>query len=337
MKQRIGYAILAGIVLTLASACTKKRNFQSIIGSALGTSYSIIYYDEQQRNLQPSIDSLLNVFDHSLSVYNHGSILSQVNRNEEVGVDSLFIKVFIRSKEISAMTDGAFDASGAPLFSAWHFGPTKEKQRVPSKEKIDSLRLLVGMDKFSLVGSRIIKSEPKSILNMNAIAKGYSTDVVGDFLESKGITDYLVEVGGEMKMKGVNSKGEEWKIGIDKPIDGNFLPGSDLQALLKLSNKGLATSGNYRQFFIENGVKYAHTIDPRTGYPVVQSLLSATVVADDCMTADAIATALMVMGIDKAKLFLDKHPEIDAYLIYDDGNGGFSVFYTPVMQRYIVE
>ncbi len=329
------YKIFLFIATTvLFCACKQKQTYIMFDGQALGTFYHISYYDEQQRNLQPQVDSVLRAFNASLSVYSKESIISKVNRNEEVELDSFFTNVFTRSKEITTLTNGAFDISGAPLFSAWHFGPSREESRIPDSLTVDSLRQLVGMDKLQLVGNRLVKSDPRVTMNMNAIAKGYSSDVVGYFLESMGVTNYMVEIGGELRIKGKNHEGKDWTVAIDKPFDGNFASGESIQVILRLSNKGLATSGNYRQFYVENGKKYVHTIDPRTGYPVQQSLLSATVIAPDCLTADALATAFMVMGLEQAKAFLSQHPEYDAYLIYDD-NGKFAVYTTPKMTTYI--
>ncbi|MDR0661239.1 MAG: FAD:protein FMN transferase [Prevotellaceae bacterium] len=329
--------ILALIVFASAYSCTQQVAYVTIEGQALGTFYHITYSDNQQRNFQPEIDSLLNAFNSSLSAYSKESLLSKVNRNEEVEIDSFFIVSFNRSKEIYEMSNGAFDISGAPIFSAWKFGPSDGGERhVPDAAVIDSLLDVVGLDKIWLEGSRVVKSDPRIILNMNSIAKGYSSDVVAEYLDSKEIENYLVEIGGEIRMKGKNIEGGSWRIAIDKPIDGNLMLGSEIQVVLQLTDKGLATSANNRQFFIENGKKYGHTIDPRTGYPVIQSLLSATVVADDCMTADAVATALMVMGLEESIKFLAKYPEIDAYLIYDD-SGEFAVYTTPGMEKYISE
>ncbi len=339
MKIRVAFVLL-GLILLGSCNNTKTTYYITIEGQALGTFYQITYSDNEQRNFQPAIDSLLDVFNSSLSAYSKESLLSKVNRNEDVEVDSFFIASFNRSKEIYEMSDGAFDISAAPIFSAWKFGPSEGGERhVPDPAVIDSLLDVVGLDKVWLEGSRVVKSDPRVVLNMNAIAKGYSSDVVAAFLDSKGVENYLVEIGGEMRLKGKNREGKVWKIGIDKPIDGNFAPGANLYTTLRVTGKGLATSGNYRQFFIEDGKKYGHTIDPRTGYPVVQSLLSVTVVADDCMTADAMATVLMVMGLEESKAFLAKHPEIDAYLIYESdttaNNQEFAAYYTPGVKNYL--
>lgn len=341
MKIKI---VLTLLVILLFCSCNNTKNtyYITIEGQALGTFYQITYSDSEQRNFQPAIDSLLSAFNNSLSAYSKESLLSKVNRNEEVELDGFFITSFNRSKEIYEMTDGAFDVSGAPIFSAWKFGPSEGGERhVPAASVIDSLLNFVGLDKIRIEEGKIVKSDSRVVLNMNSIAKGYSSDVVATFLDSKGVENYLVEIGGEMRLKGENREGKGWKIGIDKPIDGNMNLGTELQVVLRLTDKGLATSANNRQYFIEDGKKYGHTIDPRTGYPVIQSLLSATVVADDCMTADALATAFMVMGLEESKAFLAKHPEIDAYLIYDsdttNSSQEFAEYYTPGIQQLIVK
>ena len=341
MKTNLAYTLL-GLILLSSCSNPKTTYYTTVEGKALGTFYRITYSDSEQRNFQPAIDSLLGEFNSSLSAYSKESLLSRVNKNEDVELDSFFIASFNRSKEIYEMTDGAFDISGAPIFSAWKFGPSDGGERhVPDAAVIDSLLNFVGLDKIWIEGNKIVKSNPHVVVNMNAVAKGYSSDVVAMFLNSKGVENYLVEIGGEMRLKGKNGEGKAWKIGIDKPIDGNLQLGTEIRAILQLTDKGLATSANNRQFFIENGVKYGHTIDPRTGYPVVQSLLSATVIADDCMTADALATAFMVMGLEKSKAFLAKHPEIDAYFIYDsdttNNSQEFAAFYTPGVEKYILE
>ena len=221
------------------------------------------------------------------------------------------------------------------MVNAWGFG-FKNKEEM-TKSKVDSVLQFVGCDKIKYNDSIIIKNDSRTMLYMNGIAQGYSVDVVAEFLEKKGITNYLVEIGGEVKTKGFNKQGKEWKIGIDKPFDNNNLPGENLQAIIKLSNKSLATSGNYRKFYEKDGIKYSHTIDPKTGYSVNHSLLSATVIADDCITADALATAFMVMGLDKAFELVAKLPNIEAYFVYSDENGDYQVKMTPSMKESIKE
>ena len=202
---------------------------------------------------------------------------------------------------------------------------------------IDSLLQYVGMDKVSLNGNKLMTEKSGMMLDMNAIAQGYAVDVLAEFFETENIKNYLVEIGGELRTSGKNRFGLDWRVGIDKPIDGLQLPGVQMQAIVQISGKSLATSGNYRRFYEEDGIKYSHTIDPSTGYPVQHGLLSATVVASDCMRADAYATAFMVMGYEKARRFLEEHTHLDAYLIYNDEMGEYRVWYTPGMEIMLSE
>ncbi|GHT81068.1 FAD:protein FMN transferase [Bacteroidia bacterium] len=300
----------------MLTAC-QQNVYTHFAGYAEGTSYSIIYNGAV--NYQNEIAHLLHDFEHSLSVYDTVSIISKVNRNEDVVLDSFFIHCFQLSQHIYAQTNGAFDISASPLFNAWGFGSDKQ-HRVPPQTLIDSVKAFCGMDKVWIENGRVRKTDQRLQLNCNAVAKGYSVDVVALFLDSKSIKNYLVEIGGEVFCKGVNAQQKQWSIGIDKPEDGNYTPGEQLQTVVVMSNRALATSGNYRRFFEQGGVKYGHTIDPRTGHPAKHHLLSASVLAASCGAADAYATALMVMGLDSAKLFLAQHPELEGYLIFEENN-----------------
>ncbi|MDR1225390.1 MAG: FAD:protein FMN transferase [Prevotellaceae bacterium] len=297
--------------------CSCSQPYTKITGFAEGTTYSITY--SSRKSYKTEIENLLHQFENSLSVYNQESAISKVNRNEPVELDSFFTGCFELSKEVNLRTNGAFDISASPLFSAWGFGK-EERTKQLSRHAIDSLMAFCGMDKIRIEGSSIVKKDSRVQLNCNAVAKGYSVDVVAGFLKRKGVASYLVEIGGEIAGRGVNKKGRCWSIGIDKPVDGSCIPGEQLQATMQLCNKGLATSGNYRRFFVENGQKFGHTINPKTGYPVTHSLLSATVIANDCGTADAFATALMVVGLDSAKHLLNSNRDLEGYLIYNDNN-----------------
>ncbi|MDR0581520.1 MAG: FAD:protein FMN transferase [Prevotellaceae bacterium] len=304
------------IACLLFSACASRSgDYQAIEGFTLGTTFRIVYEGVPPAAVQAGIDSVLEQIDHALSVYNPQSIISKVNRNEAVMVDSFFTAVFRRSYEIYLETDGAFDISASPLFNAWGFGFTDREMM--TQAKVDSLKQFSGMHHVRLEGARIVKDDPRVTLNANAIAKGFGVDRVALFLEQSGSRNYLVEIGGEVRCKGKNAEGKDWAIGIDKPLDGNMFPGEHLQTVVRLTDKALATSGNYRQYYEENGKKYAHTIHPATGYPVAHNLLSATVLAGDCMTADAYATAFMVVGLEGAQQLLAAHPELGAYLIYE--------------------
>lgn len=310
----------------LFSCHSVEKQYKVIDGFALGTTYHIIYRDAEGRNFQPAIDSLLAAFCRSLSIYDPASVISRVNRNEEVEVDDYFIEVFHRSKEIYELSGGVFDISASPLFNAWGFGFTGRAKITP--QVIDSLKALTGMDKMKIENRRLLKADPRMSLSTNAIAKGYSVDITAQWLEAQGITNYLVEIGGEIRCAGKNRKGGNFAVAIDRPEDGNMIAGEQRDTVLYFTNRAMATSGNYRKFYVENGKKYAHTIDPRTGYPVDHNLLSATVFAPDCMTADAYATIFMVLGLEQAKEMLPAHPELGAYLIYEE-DGTMKHYATP--------
>ena len=305
-------------------------------GFIQGTTYHITYESKAGKNLQPEFDSLLAAIDGSLSIYLPTSVISRINQNDPaVEADEKFIAVFNKSAEVWKETGGAFDITVAPLVNAWGFGFTASS--VTDSITIDSLLQYVGMDKVSLSGKKVNKAHPNITLDMNAIAQGYSVDLVSEYLESLGIKNYMVEIGGEVRTRGRNDKGNLWRIGIDKPLEGNMIPGSDLQVILQLNKRSLATSGNYRKYYEKNGIKYSHTINPATGYPAMSNLLSATIIADDCMTADAYATACMVFGLDRSIDFLGRHTFLEAYLIYSDEKGEFKVYHTPGFEKYWTE
>ncbi|MDR1895796.1 MAG: FAD:protein FMN transferase [Prevotellaceae bacterium] len=324
-----------GKPVTVPEYLTVTHDYITLRGFALGTYFKVSYKDDKKRDYYDSIKKILNEFENSLSIYRENSIISKVNRNEPVELDSYFITVFNCAKEISEKTNGAFDISASPIFEIWGWGA---KERVPvTPELIDSLKQFVGMDKIHVSGRKIIKDNPHVTLNINAIAKGYSSDVVALFLERHGIGDYLVEIGGEIVVKGKNKDGNNWQIGIEKPADGNMIPGEALQAIINIRDKAVATSGDYRKFYVENGKKYAHTIDPKTGYPAKKNILSASVVANDCMTADALATAFMVMGLDDTKKFTEQYPDIEVFLIYTDENNEIKEYCSDNMKNRFVE
>lgn len=335
------FLILPAIIVIVAIIAIwvypfKKLEYQKIEGNTQGTTYHITYQYKPNTDLKPEVDSLLHQFDLSLSTYNPHSIISRINRNDStVRTDHFFRTVFRESKRIHDKSDGLFDITVAPLVNMYGFG--FEAGPPIDSADVDSLLQYVGMDKVHLKGDKVIKSNPSVMLDVNAIAQGYSVDVVCNFLKGLGIKNYLVEIGGEVRGKGANAKGEEWRIGVDKPIQGNMIAGADLQAIIALKNKALATSGNYRKFRIVHGVKYVHEINPKTGYPALSRLLSASVMTDKCITADGYATALMVMGLNKSIDFLKHQHEIDAYLVYSDTTGHFREFITPGMKSSVLE
>ena len=306
-----------------------------IEGEAQGTSYHITYLDKKNRDFKYKIEKILRNFDLSVSTYIPNSIISKINSNvENVKLDKYFITCFNKAKEVWKNTDGAFDPTVYPIVNAWGFGPGKKQQI--EKQKIDSMMQFVGFDLIEIKGNKIVKKDPRVALDFNAFAQGYSVDVVSDFLISKGINSFVVEIGGEVYAKGKNGDGLDWTVGIEKPID-NKLDANPIKAIAILDNLAVATSGNYRRFVVEDGIKYAHHIDPKTGFPTKNNLLSASVFSIDCISADANATGILVMGLEKAKLFLASHTELQAYLIYSDESGKYQVFVTPGLMNIIKE
>ena len=306
--------------------------YQKDTGFVFGTVYHITY--QSDKNYQKEIEAELQKVDQSLSPFNKTSIISRVNRNEDVQVDDMFKEVFTLAENISKDTQGAFDITVAPMVNLWGFG---FKQGVPpTKEKLDSIRALVGYQKVSLKNGKIYKQHPQTMLDCSAIAKGYGSDVVAKLLKKKGILNYMVEIGGEIVVSGVSDKQVPWHIGINKPTDDSTNTNQELQDVLDITDVAMATSGNYRNFYYKNGKKYAHTIDPQTGHPVQHNILSATVLAKDCATADAYATSFMVLGMDGTKKILERHPELCAYLIYSDGKGDNKIWYSPSIQKKIL-
>ncbi|MEY8708362.1 FAD:protein FMN transferase [Bacteroides faecichinchillae] len=336
MKTKKSFIWLAFLILATIWILVRRNqqnDYNSITGLVFGTVYNITY--QYKGDLKPEIEAELKRFDFSLSPFNDSSVISRVNRNEELVTDTFFQKCFNRSMEISRETKGAFDITIAPLANAWGFG--FKKGTFPDSLMIDSLLQITGYDKVKLVDGKVIKDDPRMMLSCSAVAKGYSVDVVAHFLDSKGIKNYIVDIGGEVVVKGKNSQGGLWRVGINKPIDDSLSRQKDLQTILEITNAGLATSGNYRNYYYKDGKKYAHTIDPRTGYPVQHSILSSTVIAKDCMTADALATAFMVMGLEEAEKFCKADPNIDAYFIYSGKDGKFETYFTEGIKKYIKE
>ena len=319
----------------LSSSFFAQQELMKFEGFAQGTTYHITYYDPQFRDVQPDVVKLLEDFDKSVSTYLPTSIISRINANEKnVVVDKYFIACFNKAKEVWKNTDGAFDPTVYPIVNAWGFGPGK-KQKI-EKSKIDSMLKFVGFELINLKGNTVVKKDPRVALDFNAFAQGYSVDVVSDYLKSLGITSFIVEIGGEVYANGKQPNGENWTIGIEKPID-NKLSENPLKAIIKLENLAVATSGNYRRFIIEDGIKYAHHIDPKTGYPAKNNLLSASIFAKECISSDANATGVLVMGLEKAKKFLAKHKELQAYLIYSDDKGNYQVFESEGLKSIISE
>ena len=336
-KKRLLWQIPFLVILIVGTTVIIRQQhttpYQHDEGFIFGTIYHVTYQSDE--NYQKEIETELQKVDNSLSPFNKASIISRINRNENTKVNEMFEEVFQLAESISKETQGAFDITVAPLVNAWGFG--FKKGITPDKQVIDSLRQLVGYQKVALVNGRVKKQNPNTMLDCSAIAKGYGTDVVARFLKSKGIENFMVEIGGEVVTHGNSEKRVPWRIGVNKPTDDSLNTSTELQTVLNVTDKAMATSGNYRNFYYKNGKKYAHTIDPKTGYPVQHNILSATVIANDCATADAYATSFMVLGLDGAQHILAKHPELLAYLIYSDDKGNNQVWYSPSMKKILAE
>lgn len=335
MKKRILIVIAISLVVL---SCKQKPDckYNKIEGYAQGTSYRITFENCTEKDYTPAIDSILKDFDTSLSEYVPGSIISRIKANDTtVKVDEHFKTVFLKSKEIWDQSGGLMDITVGPVIDALGFGPAA--RTMIDSAKIKQLLKYVGFEKVKLVNDKIVKTDTAVKLDVNSIAQGYSVDVVCKFFEAKGIINYMVEIGGEIRAKGKNPKGEFWHIGIDKPNEGNMMPGENLQAVLVLKNQSVTTSGNYRKFYVENGVKYSHIINPKTGFPVKSRLLSVTIVANDCITADGWDTAFMVMGLENSIEMLKKHPELKAYLVYNDEKGNYKVYMTSGIKAMLAE
>lgn len=319
--------LIVGTVLIIR----QQRNtpYQHCTGPIFGTVYNITYQCDE--DLQEQIEARMHEVDSALSMFNKQSIISRINRNEQVKPNTMFLDVFNLAQHISRETDGAFDITVAPLVNIWGFGFTNAT--MPDQQDVDSVMQYVGYQKVSYDGHSIRKQDPHVMLDCSAIAKGYGVDKVAELLEQKGIQNYLVEIGGEIVSRGVSDKRLPWKIGVTKPVDNPEAQG-ELQTVLNVTDKAMATSGNYRNFYYQGGKKYAHTVDPKTGHPVQHNILSATVLSDKCAQADAYATSFMVMGLKRAQQLLKRHPELMAYLIYDD-KGKMRVWYSPSLKDKI--
>lgn len=323
------------IFLLVLTACGSRTDYSMVhnIGFAQGTTYSIKYMCQQGQDYQMSIDSIFAKMDSSLSTYVSYSTISRLNNGErELALDSHFIRVFNASNQIAQQSNGALDCTVNPLIELWGFG-SQDTCNVSEQRVQDNLQY-IGYQNVSIEDSLLVMPS-KFSLNFNALAQGYTVDVIAQYLQSKNCNDYLIEVGGELRASGVNGSNQWWKVGIDKPIKKPD-PSDRFQLVLELENKSLATSGNYRNFYVKDEQIYSHTINPITGYPVTHTLLSATVVANSCMLADGYATAFMVMGVDSVKSFLETNSEIDAFLVYGE-NQIWNIWSSQGFEKRIVD
>ena len=321
MKKSIYIIIAIGALLAIAIGrknATAEPQWTKLQGSVFHTFYHITY--EGAADYSHEIDSLFRAFDGSLSMFNDTSIISRMNRNDTTAVANDFVRtVFDKAMYVSARTDGAFDITVAPLVNLWGFG-FKNSDNV-TREAVDSILQFVGYQTVSMTADgHLLKQDARTILDASSIAKGYMSDVVADFLVGQGVENYMVEIGGEIALRGHNDKGRAWTVGVARPVVDSLQQEHGYQAFLQLTEGGLATSGNYRNFYEKGGKRYAHTIDPHTGYPIQRDVLSATVIAPDCMTADAFATAFMVVGRERALSILADEPDVEALLIVPSAN-----------------
>jgi len=313
---------------------TEEPSYIYISGKAQGTTYNITYADGENRNFKPAVDSILHQFDLSLSTYVKNSEIAQFNQSDEFYFKSpYFYPVLEKSKEIFEASDGVFDPTVYPLIKAWGFGP--EKVDFPDSSRIEEIKNYVGFEHINFNESRVAKEKEKVSLDFNAIAQGYSIDVVFDFLKAQGIENMMVELGGELRAIGKNENNDLWAVGIDDPKQKEG--GQDHRvAIIKLDNEAISTSGNYRKFFVHDGKKYGHSINPKTGYPIQRDIISSTVVAPTCMEADAWSTTFMVTGFTKAKEILKKQKHLKAFFIYEDENGVLQQFNTENLGQNII-
>lgn len=325
MKQSI-YLLLFLIFVT---SCSKEVEYITNKGFVFGTTYTFTY--KSDKDLSADMLARLKQYDASLSPFNKESIISKINRNEDVEVDTFFARVYNKAYEMYLLSGGAFDITVKPLSKLWRFdGEKHDTITMAQYEQLvrvarDSLSSFIGMDKVKLENYRVVKEDERIELNANALAEGCGIDLAADLLDERGVTDYMVEIGGEMRLKGKNPKGERWRIGIDSPMGESVLSNRQLYKIVSLTDCAVSTSGGYRQYiWREDSVKLSHIIDPRTGVPVESDILSVTVIGPNTMTTDALATTFTVVGIEKTKEILSKMKGIEVYIIYRDGENSVS-------------
>ena len=327
MFQKLSFLFFA--VLILAASCARQLGnsgkYMMVQGFTQGTTWHVTYKSINGEDLKLQIDSILAAFDNSMSAYNKQSQLTKINNNDStIRVDRFFSDIFDNSLYLYNISGGMFDPTVSPLVSIWGFGKHQDLHR-PSQSELDSILQFVGFNKVTIQDGRVIKQDPRIKLIFNANAQGYSVDVVSRWFDERGCHDYLVEIGGEVFAKGLNREGKPWRVGIDSPIDGSNEDNRVIQAIVPLTDgKSLCTSGNYRNYFIEDGVKYSHELDPLTGYPKRDSLLSVAIIAPTAVLADGLATTVMVLGMERGFRLIDSLPDTEGYFIYTGKNGEFT-------------
>ena len=317
-------AILFGIIVLLTS-CNHQPKKIMLQGEAQGSYYAITYYDEQERNFQHEIDSIFHAVDVSVNLWVDTSVISKVNRNEDVTLDSIFVDNFRIAQEAAALSGGYFDPTISPIVAAWGFSYKHGDSITP--QLIDSLKQLVDYRKVRIENGMVVKENPAMTLDFNAIAQGYTSDLIASFLDSRGIKNYLVDTGGEIMARGAKPNGQPWIVGIEKPAD-NWDSEQVVHTRIALRDKGLVTSGSTRKYVERDGKRYSHCIDPNTGYPVEHQVLSVTVMANSSVWADALASICMVMGMEKSLPLIESMDEVEAYYIYVNENNELETFAT---------
>lgn len=309
--------------------------YQTLNGTIQGTTYHIVY--QSYEFLAKEVDSIFNEIDNSFSIYNEKSLLYKANHNEDVLLNKYFIDVFQAAYEISETSNGKYDISVGPLVKLYGFGKENKVENI-TDSMVDSILKFVGYKKVKIVNNKLVKEDPRIELDMNSIAQGYTCDIIGDFFERRGIRNYLIEVGGEILVNGNNELGNTWRIAIEKPIENTDNADRKIELIIGVKNQkmGIATSGNYRKYYFEKGVKFTHSLNSYTGKPIRDSLLSVTILAQDGITADGYATACMVSGFEGAKNIISQKG-FEAFLIYLDAQGKYKFYFTSGFKKYIIE
>lgn len=310
------YLVLLLALISVSCSTNNAPKRHTIEGFAQGSTYKIVYYHTDEIIRQSAIDSILNEFNLSCNMFDSTSLVSRLNRNETDTVDRYITDCEALAREIYTISEGAYDITSEPLSRAYGFLNANKVDNI----NIDSLLLLVGHDKIRIEDSKLIKADPRMAINLNSIAQGYSTDLLAQYILSEGVSNFLVELGGEIYCAGVKADGKKWKVGVDKPIDGNMTAGSDLETTIELSDRGLNTSGNYRKFYEKDGHRFNHILDPRTGDSSSNDMLSATVIASTAALTDGLATMMMVIGSKKCKEFLSSRDDIEGYIVYHEND-----------------
>ena len=322
------------IELVLLASCGKQPKKMVLQGLAQGSYYAVTYFDEQGRNFQHEIDSIFHAVDMSVNLWVDSSVISKVNRNEEVVLDQIFIDNFNIAQEAAKLSDGYFDPTVSPIVAAWGFSYKVGDSITP--QLIDSLKQWVDYRKVRIENGKVIKENPNMTLDFNAIAQGYTSDLIAAFLESRGIKSYLVDTGGEIMAKGEKTNGKPWIVGIEKPAE-NKESEQVVQTRIALRDKGLVTSGSTRKYVERNGKRYSHSINPKTGYPVEHNVLSVTVLAENSVWADALASICMVMGLEQSLPLIESLDGVEAYYIYSNEQNELETFATEGFKTLLIE